>query len=136
MLSGEKVKLVAGESARAHVYGILFYDKDDVGKQPPQRSKYLVLREEGTGIFFIGSFTEWRRVRAAGRGKFDVDNDKLVMHLSEEEMVAMEHEFSTSTELSGIEKWTHVNTHNAAVHLHGPPCIKHAREQVSAPTFA
>ena len=60
------------------MYGVLHYES--VGS-PPQQRKYLVLREEGSGIFFVSSFTEWRRVPSVQGEKFDEDDDAQVVTL-------------------------------------------------------
>ena len=115
--------LKAGEAASAHVYGIVHYEA--VGN-PLQQRKYLVLREQGTGIFFIGAFKEWRRMQATGRGKFDVDDNSLVLCLSDHELVEMEREFARSTELCAVTEWTNVHSANTYVENNGPPAIKAA----------
>ena len=77
-----------GESAFAYIYGIAVHDRE----AGTQGRKFLILYEEGTGIFFAAYCSRWRRVQSStnpGPAKFDVDNSQYVESMEADACIAM-----------------------------------------------
>ena len=124
----EWTKLQEGESGRAFVYGEVFYY--DVGSSVRQDHKFLVLQEEGTEIFFVGSPSNWRRVHRSGHAvSFNVDDNSCVLSMTAAEIEGMKRSYSASMELKSISTWRQAKSASDRTSMQGPPSLKASRDK-------
>lgn len=85
---GEETPVVA-------VYGVIYLPETDT----EQGRKFLVLYERESTVFFLGTWTAWRRVPNLAKctvDNFNCDDDKHVDTMADEPITAMVSEFDTA----------------------------------------
>ena len=96
---GNKVEVnMEGAMHYAHVFGVAFS-----GKETSPRLKYLLLRDECTGIYFVARFGAFSRtLLQPGAAGADVDDDEQVVTLTDENVQVMVDEYNRVQPFSSL----------------------------------
>ena len=112
-----------GETCIAIVFAVSWTNPRKGGPSP----KYVVLQEEASGAFFLGMYTQWKRIHNGVVA--DPDDDGSAQTLTAEAEAAMVAQFECSDKLLHLS--TTAKMHSAAAHISrfGPPYLEQCRKQ-------
>ena len=126
---GDRVAYTAGAANEAAAEAVVWRITSREAHGSEQARRTLILYEQSTETFFVGTWPSWRRIAQDDlEGDFDVDNDKHVKLISEAQWSDLAVRWESSVDLKSIDTITKLKRAAAEP----PPSIKVAAKAAAA----
>ena len=122
---GDKVsftELEEGETCVAIVFAVSWKNPEKGGPSP----KYVVLQEEASGVFFLGMYTQWKRIHRGVAA--DTDDDGTAQALTAEAEAKMIAQFDSAGKLAHLSSPTKMHANAVHISRFGPPYLEQSRK--------
>ena len=107
-----------GEECKAHVFGVT-WPEADAGR------KYLLLQEAATSLFFVATFSDWRRVHNIEGA--ELDNNDTAVSITSAEKQKMVNDWEASDKLAHLDTAKKVANHTR----NWPPHLRAQRAEAA-----